>query len=82
MSWNLDTAKIERLPLGDALKALDQSNAPAMIKAYVREGLEGMRKIHGDDVRVTVTGYGHVCEGPGSYEVTSATIDVRRSPTE
>jgi hypothetical protein len=72
MSWAL--FGIEGATVGEAHAALLKGGAPDSIRAYVVAGISGLVAKYGDDVRVTVTGHGHLCDGPGSYEVTSATI--------
>lgn len=72
MSWSIDkkfktvTIAVEKIS-GDA-------NLPSEIKSYIVRGLSGLPK---QDGPVEVSGSGHVCEGPGSYEQTTCTLSVK-----
>jgi hypothetical protein len=82
MSWNLSYPAIVNEPAARAREMLAQNTAPEPIKAYVAAGIDGLVSRYGDDVRVIISGHGHLCDGPSSYDVTSATIDVRRFVVE
>lgn len=74
MSWSLYAEG----SLEDVHKAIDaEKTTPPSIKWYVRDGLGGLVKRYGTEVRVKLAAYGHVCDSADSYEVTSATIDLR-----
>lgn len=77
MSWSIPT--IESAPAAEAKQAIaDNPNLPRPVKDYVIAGIEGLAAYFGDEkVAVAVSGYGHVCNGPGSYNVTTATIEVK-----
>lgn len=78
MSWNI-TGRIVDQPAPTAREMLDATtDVPQPIKDYMAAGIIGLVALHGDDVRVTITGYGHLCDGE-SYEITSATLEVRKS---
>lgn len=78
MSWSLGYPEIKNATIEEATKALEANTAPQSIKDYVLAGIKGLQDRYGDDVHITVNGYGHLCEGKGSYDVTTATVDVRR----
>lgn len=78
MSWSI-TPEVKNVKAADAMALIDGIHAPQSVKDYIDAGIDGLVACHGEDVLVTVTGYGHVCEGPGSYDVTTATITVRRA---
>lgn len=82
MSWNLGYPEIKDVSVSVAKELLEGNIAtPQSIKDYVVAGLDGLVAKFGDDVRVTVTGHGHLCDvtNKDSYEVTSASVDVRRA---
>lgn len=79
MSWNLGYPEIRNASVDEVYDAIGKNTAPQPIKDYVLMGVKGLRDRHGEDVRVTITGHGHLCDGPSSYEITSATIDIRKS---
>lgn len=78
MSWNLGYPEIKAAPAAKAKELLAENSAPQTVKDYVNAGIDGLVTVHGEDVLVTVTGHGHLCDGPASYDVTTATIEVRR----
>lgn len=47
---------------------------PSEIKSYI---LKGLSYLPDPEAPVWIKGNGHVCDGPGSYQVTTATLDVR-----
>lgn len=81
MSWNLTYPEIKSQPAVEAKRLLATNTAPQSIKDYVAAGIDGLAARYGEDVRVTVTGYGHLCDVPNkdSYDVTSATVEVRKA---
>jgi hypothetical protein len=79
MSWNLGYPEIRALPFAEALDALAANNAPMSIKDYVAAGIKALAARYGADVRVTVTGHGHLCDSATSFEVTTATLEVRKA---
>jgi hypothetical protein len=76
MSWSLNG--ITNLSVEDAFTKLEEINAPASIKDYITAGIDGLSEKYGDDVKVTVTGSGHLCEDSSSADPTTATIEVRK----
>lgn len=79
MSWNLGYPEIKGASVTEAKEALAANSSPDSIKAYVTAGIDGLAAKFGDDVRITVTGYGHLCDGPGSSDPTNATIEIRKA---
>lgn len=79
MSWSLSTPEIRAATVADARSKIEQNAAPQPIKDYVLAGIDGLVARFGEGVLVTISGHGHLCDGPSSYEVTSATIDVRKA---
>lgn len=78
MSWSI---KYSGLTAGDVHAKLlgESSHLPQQIKSYVVAGVTGLVSHYGDGVRVDVEGAGHLCDGPGSYEITTASLEVRKS---
>lgn len=77
MSWTI-FPEIKSQPITAAKEALAaQTYVPQPIKDYLVAGIDGLEKVHGADVLVTVTGNGHLCTGE-DYDVTSATVEVRK----
>lgn len=80
MSWNLGTPEIKSQTVAEAKRLLgSNSSTPQAIKDYVAAGIDGLVIRHGESVLVTVTGYGHLCDGPNSLDVTTATLEVRKA---
>lgn len=78
MSWSIHP-EIKGATVADAKAKLEEAgNIPDSIKTYIEGGLDGLVAIYGEDVLVTVTGHGHLCSG-ADYDVTSATIEVKRA---
>lgn len=77
MSWSINGLTG---PAPHAKEALaSDANVPQSIKDYVFAGIDGLVAYHGDEnVPVRINGSGHVCTGVGSYDVTTATIEVKR----
>lgn len=78
MTWNLGHPEIKNMPAKEAHGAVEKSGAPQYIRDYAAAGINGLVMIHGKDVKVNVTGHGHLCEGVGSFEVTDATVRVSK----
>ena len=78
MSCNLGVPMIKKIRASVAKELLATNAAPQSIKDYVAAGIDGLVARYGEDVEVTVTGSGHLCDGPSSYDITSATIGVRK----
>jgi hypothetical protein len=77
MSWTLTgTANV---PAPEARELIaGNTQLPQPIKDYIITGIDGLVKYHDDEnLPVTISGYGHVCDGQ-NYDVTSATIEVKR----
>lgn len=78
MSWTIHP-EIVRLPASAARVVVNQMQyVPQQIKDYILLGIDGLVAIHGEEVLVTVKGYGHLCTGK-DYDVTSATVSVEKS---
>lgn len=78
MSWSI-YPDIRAVPASEARAALEKQNIPQPIKDYLNAGIDGLVEYYKDeDVLVSVTGAGHLCEGAGSSPDTSATCDVRK----
>lgn len=75
MSWSIH--EIKGKTVAEAKDLLAAANAPQPIKDYIAPGIDALLR-YGDGVLVDVTAYGHVCDGPDSYDVTSATIEVKQ----
>lgn len=56
----------------DAIEALNLQHAPESVKDFVHANLRNMRH----DGIMKVSENGHLCDGPGSYEVGTCTINV------
>ena len=79
MSWSFAVPEIKNVSAKEAHDLVEQNPAPQYIRDYVAAGINGLVMVHGDAVRVTVTGHGHLCDGPSSYDLTTATIEVRKA---
>jgi ribosome-associated translation inhibitor RaiA len=78
MSWSI-SPPIENMAAQDAICLLDDMILPDGIRDYIKDGIAGLEAYYNDEqVPVTITGHGHVCHGKGSYEVTTATIEVKK----
>jgi hypothetical protein len=84
MSWSLDRDDLKNADSAEAARIIEEHpHLPRAVKDYVLAGIEGIARYCGSPggdaaiPKVTITGHGHLCEGVGSYYVTSATIDVR-----
>lgn len=77
MSWSIHP-EIKSVSAGEAHAMIEAQPLPQTIKDYIGLGINGLAIRHGMEVKVTVTGSGHLCDGPGSYDVTTATIRVER----
>lgn len=81
MSWSL--YNLENVSAPEARDRLEShTNLPETIRDYILAGIGGLEQIHGADVLVTITGQGHLCDKPGSYDVTSATLEVKKAEVE
>ena len=70
MSWNLNTPAITSATVAAAKELLASNTAPQPIKDYVTAGIDGLAARHGDDVLVTVTGYGFTLSvGGGAFAI-------------
>lgn len=79
MSWNLQYDQLKSSEPAAAKEFVTSlTNVPQPIKDYVFGGIDGLVGLYGKDVRVFVTGYGHLCSGK-DYDVTSATIEVKKA---
>jgi hypothetical protein len=77
MSWSINN--MTNIPAGEvADKLAEQTNVPAAIGDYIEAGVDALMRAHGDDVIVSVTGSGHLCDGKSGDDTTSATIQVKR----
>lgn len=54
-------------------KAIVVTNAPRQLHELLCTAIDNM----GHDGPMTVLGSGHLCEGPGSYEATTASIEIK-----
>ena len=79
MSWTLTSDELKNVSAKEAHDAVEKNGAPQHIRDYVAAGINGLVMVHGPDVRITVTGHGHLCDGPSSYDMTTATIEVRKA---
>lgn len=79
MSWNFISDELKNVSANVAHALVEKNSAPQYIRDYVAAGINGLVMVHGPDVNVTITGHGHLCDGPRSYEVTTATIEVRKA---
>lgn len=82
MSWNLGYPEIKAATPAKARQLLAQNTmAPQSIKDYVAAAIDGLAARYGENVEITVTGQGHLCDvaNKDSYDVTTATIDVRKA---
>lgn len=78
MSWNLNPPEIKAEKVEAARFLLKKNtSAPQSIKDYVNICIDGLVAKYGPDVLVSVVGYGHLCTGAASYELSSALIEVR-----
>lgn len=78
MSWSIHP-EIKNVPAGAAHELVQGiTNLPPSIADYIGHGINGLAMKHGMDVKVTVTGHGHLCDGENSYEVSTATLEVRQ----
>ena len=81
MSWSFSVPKNTPAPQAKEQVA-SAGGVPQGIRDYVTAGIDGLIAKHGDDVKVDVTGYGHLFTNDGSVEETTASIDVRVSKGE
>lgn len=78
MSWSIHP-EIKNVPAAVAHKMVeDNKQIPQTIRDYIGAGINGLCIKHGTDAKVTVTGHGHLCDGEHSYEVTTASLEVRK----
>ena len=78
MSWSI-YPKIKNVPASEAHKMVEENkHTPQPIRDYIAAGINGLAIKYGMDVKVSVTGHGHLCDGEGSYEVTTATLQVSK----
>jgi len=79
MSWNV------AVPKGATLKQAQDAisntlNLPDGVGQHLADALDSLHERHGPDVLVDVTAHGHFFDGSqSSFEVTTVTIDVRKS---
>lgn len=81
MSWSIGLTAVSAIDAKAALESTASNVTPA-IASYLKAGLSALQDRHTGDVLVTVLGHGHLCDGPSSYEVTSATLEVRQATAE
>lgn len=81
MSWSIALSAVSAVEAKAAIESAS-SNVPPPIASYIKAGLSALQDRHTGDVLVTVLGHGHLCDGPSSYEVTSATLEVRQATAE
>lgn len=74
MSWSVS---ITNQTPAKAIELLNGQTMPDSIKAYFKAGIDALETRHGEDVLIDATGYGHLCDSPTSYDVTSASITVK-----
>lgn len=79
MSWSINSNNFDGVPASEARQAIDADpNLPDCVKSYIVAGIDGLVNYlaQGPDILVKISGYGHLCMGPDSYNVTTATISV------
>jgi len=77
MSWNFYPPITNMKSVDARLTLQEMKYVPQTIKDYVVSGIDGLVSIYGEDVTVTVSGFGHLCTGK-DFGVTSATLEVRK----
>ena len=85
MSWAILAPVFTATEATKVKAALDTGvtvGLPPSIAGYIKAGVSALQDRHGGDVLVTVTGNGHLCDGPDSHEVTTATLEVRLATPE
>lgn len=81
MSWSFHQPQLQRATPAEAKAIVAEAHLPEPIRAYVTAGIEALEAKHGPNVCVSVSGQGHLCDGPNSYEVTTASIEVKLATT-
>lgn len=79
MSWSINPNNFSGVPASEAKQAIEADPyLPDCVKSYIAAGIDGLVNdlAQGPDVPVNISGHGHLCMGPGSYNVTTATISV------
>lgn len=65
----------------EALDRLAAQYAPASVKDFISVGISNIRdQTLSDGKVISVAANGHLCDGPASYETTTAKIEVRVTP--
>jgi len=79
MSWNVAVPK--GATIKQAQDAINNTlNLPDGVGQHLADALDSLHERHGPDVLVDVTAHGHFFDGSqSSFEVTTVTIDVRKS---
>lgn len=72
MSWSISKTFATKQEAMDGIAA--DATLPQMIKDYLSEGIKNIR----DEglTGISVGGNGHLCDGPDSYETTSASLSM------
>lgn len=80
MSWSTNIPR--NMKASEARVALEHStNVPFSVREYADQALAALQRHYGSDVLVDVSAHGHLHNGEaGNYDISTATIDVRRSP--
>lgn len=76
MSWSFPP--LQNVKARDAASQIASLRLPQPIRDYTLSGIHALIDKHGEDVLVTITGFGHLCDGPASSEETTATIKIAR----
>lgn len=76
MSWSFPP--LQNVKARHASDQIAASRLPQPIRDYTISGIHALIDKYGEDVFVTVTGFGHLCDSLTSAEETSATIKIVR----
>lgn len=75
MSWSV---YVQNKSADEAKAAIAASTAPPSIADYLTAGVDGLVAKFGTDIAVSINANGHLTDGPGSYDPTTAAIEVKR----
>jgi hypothetical protein len=79
MSWAISSSRFDGIPASEARQAIEADpSLPDCVKSYIAAGIDGLVDYLAQrpDVPVKISSHGHLCMGPGRYNVTTATITV------
>lgn len=76
MSWSIH--QVENVTATEAYAKLHGQTLPTAIRLYVYAAIGALQAKYGLDVRVTVTGHGHLSDGTDN-ETSDCTLEIKRA---